>query len=66
MKICLDVKCTGCAACVNACKRRCISMREDELGALHPIVDENKCIQCGLCQKNCPQQCISNYQISSK
>lgn len=54
MKICLDVKCTGCAACVNACKRRCISMREDELGALHPIVDENKCIQCGLCSKVCP------------
>ena len=54
MKICSDEKCTGCVACVNACKRGCISMNEDELGALHPVVNENICVQCGLCSKVCP------------
>lgn len=38
-EICKKEKCTGCYACVNACKHHCISMQEDEFGALHPVID---------------------------
>lgn len=54
MEICPKDKCTGCYACVNACSRGCISMKEDELGCVHPIVDENNCVHCNLCHNSCP------------
>ena len=53
-EICKKEKCTGCYACVNACKHHCISMQEDEFGALHPVIDEVNCIHCNLCIKSCP------------
>ena len=52
--ICPEDKCTGCFACVNACPKQCISMQEDNLGALHPVIDQTKCIDCGMCVKTCP------------
>lgn len=54
MEICPKDKCTGCYACVNACSRGCISMKEDELGCVHPVVDENNCVHCNLCHNSCP------------
>ena len=54
MEICPKDKCTGCYACVNACSRGCISMKEDELGCVHPIVDETNCVHCNLCHNLCP------------
>ena len=46
--------CCGCAACVQRCPKRCISMKEDNEGFLYPVVDESICIDCGLCEKVCP------------
>lgn len=46
--------CTGCGACLNACPKKCISMREDEDGFLFPIKDIDKCVGCGKCLKVCP------------
>lgn len=46
--------CCGCAACVQACPKRCISFDEDEKGFRYPLVDECLCIDCGLCEKVCP------------
>ena len=46
--------CCGCAACVQACPKQCISFDEDEQGFRYPLVDENVCIDCGLCEKVCP------------
>ena len=46
--------CCGCSACVQACTKKCITMREDEEGFLYPIVDKDSCIGCGLCEKVCP------------
>ena len=46
--------CCGCAACVQRCPKRCISLNEDEEGFLYPVVDESVCINCGLCEKVCP------------
>lgn len=54
MQICDTDKCTGCYACVNACMRNCISMKEDEYGAIKPSIDESSCVQCGMCIKACP------------
>lgn len=47
-------KCCGCAACVNACPKQCISMKEDEEGFVYPTVVLSSCINCGLCEKVCP------------
>ena len=46
--------CCGCAACVQACPKQCISFNEDEQGFRYPLVDESVCIDCGLCEKVCP------------
>ena len=54
MEICPKDKCTGCYACVTACAHGCISMLEDELGCIHPTIDEGKCVQCNMCIKSCP------------
>lgn len=54
MEICDKDKCTGCFACVNICPVKCISMKEDEYGELHPMIDESKCRHCNACIKGCP------------
>lgn len=47
-------KCSGCAACANACPQDCITMLADDLGFAYPKVDSQACIDCGLCSKICP------------
>lgn len=47
-------RCSGCAACMSACPKQCISMQEDEEGFLYPHVDENTCISCSKCVTVCP------------
>lgn len=46
--------CTGCQACVNACPKSALTMKEDRLGSFFPEVDSEKCVSCGLCEKSCP------------
>ena len=53
-EICKAEKCTGCYACVNACKHSCITMQEDDMGAMHPVINQDNCIGCQLCVKVCP------------
>lgn len=46
--------CTGCAACVAICPKRCIKMKEDEEGGfIYPSIYATDCINCGLCTKVC-------------
>lgn len=47
-------RCTGCAACVNACPFDAISMSPDAEGFLQPVVDERLCRKCGKCERACP------------
>lgn len=47
-------KCTGCGACSYVCPKSCISMSEDEYGALYPKINHDSCIQCRKCVKTCP------------
>lgn len=52
-------RCTGCFACVDACRRGAITIGEDENGFKYPIISENKCSDCGICVRKCPQlNCI--------
>lgn len=46
--------CCGCAACVQRCPKRCITLNEDHEGFFYPKVDADACIDCGLCEKVCP------------
>lgn len=46
-------KCCGCTACENICPRQAISMQEDVLGFLYPVINQSLCVDCGLCQKVC-------------
>ena len=54
MEICSHDKCSGCNSCVNACPHGCISMEEDALGVMHPVIDEHRCVHCNLCVRSCP------------
>lgn len=46
--------CCGCLACLNACPKKCISLKPDTEGFSYPIADESICINCGICEKVCP------------
>ncbi len=47
--------CCGCGACVAACPRDCIIMKEDDEGFLYPEIDDlSRCINCGKCSRVCP------------
>lgn len=54
-KICDDEKCTGCAACFNACRHNAIKMYFDDEGFLRPVIEVENCVECGLCKKVCPE-----------
>lgn len=47
-------RCTGCAACMNACPQKAISMLPDSEGFLQPTINQETCVECGLCEKTCP------------
>ena len=48
--------CCGCGACMNACPKAAIQMREDEQGFVFPTIDDTLCIECGACTKACLYQ----------
>lgn len=54
MEICPSKECTGCNACSNVCPKHCISLKENIMGELHPVINHEECIKCNLCIKTCP------------
>ena len=52
--------CCGCEACVQACPKHCISLRQDAEGFSYPDVDEQACSGCGVCERTCPM--LSPYE----
>lgn len=69
--------CCGCAACVDACKKHCISIKDNREGFRVPQIDKSKCVSCGRCEKVCPvlnvnvkeneeQKCYCTYHLDAK
>lgn len=54
MEICNKQDCTGCFSCYNACAVKAITMQENEIGHIYPMVNDAVCVSCGLCKKVCP------------
>lgn len=48
-------KCCGCAACVEKCPVKAITMKYDNNFDRVPVVDTKTCISCGQCVKICPR-----------
>lgn len=80
INLCDNVEnCSGCGVCEIVCPFNAISLREDKLARIIPLIDENKCRNCGLCEDKChaidfpqlyyPQACyaaiVSDEQIYS-
>ena len=55
-------KCSGCSACLNACKNGALSMGTDNTGFWFPQIDNEKCIECGACVRACPALDKTNYK----
>lgn len=54
IEICDSKNCTGCAACLNACKHDALSVQLNEEGFLKYKIIPEKCINCYACKKVCP------------
>ncbi len=53
--ICDKEKCTGCAACANACPTGAIKIEINNDGFLYPLINNGKCINCEKCKTICPE-----------
>ena len=53
-------KCSGCGACMAACPRQAIVMREGQYGCKYPVIDEAACVRCGKCLQICPYQPLAD------
>ncbi len=52
--LCKNKRCTGCGACVNACRQDALYLDYDADGFLKPVLIKEKCIGCNLCVAKCP------------
>lgn len=49
-----EAACCGCGACVAACQRHCLQMKQDNNGWSRPVLSLRACNDCGLCESVCP------------
>lgn len=52
--LCSEDQCTGCSACVDACKFTAIKIQSDIKGFDVPVINNELCVGCLACQKACP------------
>lgn len=74
--ICIHDECSGCTACSSICGKSAITLKEDALGFLYPMINKEKCVDCGLCWKICPNNsdipmaipmdCYVGYAVNKK
>ena len=65
-EICNKDFCTACNACVLSCPRNCITMQEDNIGALHPVINQEQCVDCGACVRTCPNNKTLDFHDTIK
>lgn len=53
-RICPEDKCTGCMACLSACRTDSIIVSKDVCGFKYPLINQTTCVDCGLCYNVCP------------
>ena len=46
-------QCCGCSSCVDACPKKAISLKMDNMGFYYPQIDKSACVSCGLCTNVC-------------
>lgn len=46
--------CTGCGACVDACSKNALQLKQDSCGFQHPAVNSFLCSDCKRCEQVCP------------
>lgn len=63
IKLATKRTCTGCLACIDACKHNAINYFLGSDGHYYVKINKNSCTQCGLCMKTCPV--ISDFNYSS-
>ncbi|MBP5771644.1 MAG: Coenzyme F420 hydrogenase/dehydrogenase, beta subunit C-terminal domain [Bacteroidaceae bacterium] len=54
--LCDEDSCTGCLSCYNVCRHDAISLRTDDEGFIHPMVQSDLCVGCKQCENACPIQ----------
>ncbi len=54
------VKCSGCGGCIEACPRKCISIKRNDAGFFIASIDKEKCIKCGMCIEKCSSKYVFN------
>lgn len=45
--------CCGCAACIDICPKKALSLVEDNHCFYNVVINNEDCIDCGLCEKHC-------------
>ena len=54
VELCDRRDCTGCMACLQACRQDAIHSEWSEEGFSYPSIDTDKCVGCQACMKACP------------
>ena len=54
IELCDRKDCTGCMACMQACRQEAIRTELSDEGFAYPVIDQDKCIGCKACVKACP------------
>lgn len=57
--------CCGCGACATVCNKDAISIKKDDDGFEHYLIDSSKCVRCGQCKTVCPMTGISAPHIEN-
>jgi coenzyme F420-reducing hydrogenase beta subunit len=53
-------QCFGCAACIDACNRDAIQLKENANGFYIPVVNSTLCTDCRICEQKCPSLQLSH------
>ena len=50
----IELECSGCGMCIEACPRACI---DDDVVPVR--IDAERCVDCGVCEQECPLEAVT-------